>query len=75
MEELEILPELANELTPKVNGGASEEEKAKIKILLESWIQPRDIFIDYNFPLERAVEVENELKSLETPVVPVEEII
>lgn len=59
---MEELIDIINEITPKPSLEPSLEEYNNIKLLLESGIQTRDIFIDYNYPLEWAIKVENDLK-------------
>jgi hypothetical protein len=77
----EIIP---NEITPSPKLEMTLEDHDKIKALLESGIQAREVFIDYNFPLERAIEVYDELNSVPViapteenfiPMIPEEEIL
>jgi hypothetical protein len=64
-----IYSELKNEITPSPVLEPTVEEYNNIKILIESGLYPRDIFIMYNYPLEWAVKVENDLRVIEEPVI------
>jgi len=55
-----------NELTPPPAREITIEEREKIIVLLNTWIQPREIFIDYNFPLEWATKIWDELNTVIT---------
>jgi len=60
-------------ITPNPNNEMTAEQKQTITNLLNNWIQPREIFIEHNLPLEWAAQVQEELKALETPVETTEE--
>ena len=52
--------EFKNNLTPSPIMEMSTEQREHIVTLLEAGILPREIYIDYNIPLEWAIQVQSE---------------